>query len=226
MLRTALIGTGALALVGATGLISYNAGANNTAAITVAQPEMEMDMDEAMAMMMQAAAPGEHHAKLTANAGEWTSRSKFEMGPGQTSEGDGKLTVKPIIGERFTLGHYTGDFAGAPFEGISITGYDNVKKEYVSVWLDNFGTAILYMTGNWEGDALVLAGKTSTVMGDHEMKISSVQPNANSMTDTFYEMRDGEWAKSGQIVYTRGADHGESHDEKGGHDKDGHDHGG
>ena len=39
---------------------------------------------------------------------------------------------------------------GMPFEGMSTTAYDNVSKEYVSTWIDNMGSGIMVMKGNWD----------------------------------------------------------------------------
>jgi len=38
---------------------------------------------------------------------------------------------------------------GMPFEGMGLDGYDNASKEYISIWIDNMGTGIMYMKGKW-----------------------------------------------------------------------------
>ncbi len=217
MIRTALVGAAALTLLAGVGLTSYHAGSSAAPSMTlVAQPEGEMGMDAMMKMMQKAATPGKHHAKLAANAGDWKAHTKFSMGPGEASEGEGVMSLETILGGRFTLGRYTGGFAGMDFEGVSITGYDNAKKQYVSVWADSFGTSILYMTGNMEGDELVLTGMAAGPMGEHEMKIVSAQPDANTMIDTFYDKYADEWVQSGQITYTRtGQGEHDKHNEHG-----------
>ena len=39
---------------------------------------------------------------------------------------------------------------GRSFEGHSIMGYDNAKKMFVSTWIDNLGSGIIYMTGTYD----------------------------------------------------------------------------
>jgi hypothetical protein len=49
---------------------------------------------------------------------------------------------------------------GMPFTGMSITGYDNYKKKYVSAWIDNMGSGIMHMEGPWDE-----ASKSMTLTG-------------------------------------------------------------
>lgn len=43
------------------------------------------------------------------------------------------------------------EFMGQPFHGKGLVGYDNLKKKYVSTWIDNAGTGV--MTGEGTYDA-------------------------------------------------------------------------
>jgi hypothetical protein len=49
---------------------------------------------------------------------------------------------------------------GQPFEGRSTMGFDNARKVFVSSWVDNFGTGIMYMEGPYD-----TATKTITLKG-------------------------------------------------------------
>ena len=40
---------------------------------------------------------------------------------------------------------FTGTMFGQPFEGLEIVGYDNLKKKYVTFWIDNQSTGF-YLT--------------------------------------------------------------------------------
>ena len=51
------------------------------------------------------------------------------------------------LGGRFLEERVQSSFMGQPFSGIGYTGYDNVKKKYVSTWMDNMGTMIMVMEG-------------------------------------------------------------------------------
>ena len=46
---------------------------------------------------------------------------------------------------------------GGPFEGFGMLGYDNMKKKYISMWVDNMGTGMMTSEGTADG-----SGKTFT----------------------------------------------------------------
>jgi hypothetical protein len=46
---------------------------------------------------------------------------------------------------------YQGEMMGSPFHGIGYTGYDNMKKEYVGMWMDTASTSVMLTTGKDEG---------------------------------------------------------------------------
>ncbi len=219
MLRTTLISAGSLTLLAGVGLSAYHAGANTaTATLTTAQPEMDMEMDPMMQAMMEAGTPGEQHKVLASAAGEWKAHTKFMMQPGQFDEGEGVMSSKAFLGGRYTRATFKSDFMGMPFEGFALNGYDNIKKEYFSIWIDSMSTGVMHMTGQMKGDTLVFHGTTTMPepMGEVEMKMEVTHPDNNTMHDTFYKKLEGQWVKDGEITYTRVS---------GGHDAHGHQHG-
>ena len=211
MLRNALFGAGALTLVGAVGAASYTAGVNHAAVTTVAQPEMEGDMDPMMQAMMKAGTPGEHHEVLHATKGEWKAKTSFMMQPGQFEQGEGVMYSKPILGGRYMWASFKSDFMGMPFEGVALSGYDNIKEEYFSIWIDTMSTGVMHMTGQMEDDTIVYHGVASMPepMGEVEMKMETTHKDHDTIHDAFYKKMGGQWVKDGEITYTRvsGADH-------------------
>ncbi len=213
MLRNALVGAGALSLIGAVGAASYSVGVQSTTLSTVAQPEMDMEMDPVMQSIMQAATPGEQHKKLASFAGVWKAKTNFMMAPGQFEQGEGVMRSKPILGGRYMMATFESEFSGVPFEGMALNGYDNVKKEYFSIWIDTMGTGVGYLTGQAEGDTIVYHG-TATMpapMGEVEMKMETTHKDHNTVHDTFYKKMGGQWIKDGEITYTRVADADQKH---------------
>lgn len=97
--------------------------------------------------MMKLAAPGEQHAGLAKLEGEWAVHGKFTFEPGKTTESDSTSSMKMILGGRFLTEEMHGDFQGMPFEGRNLIGYDNLKKQYFDVWIDNMGTGYMLSTG-------------------------------------------------------------------------------
>ena len=52
-----------------------------------------------------------------------------------------------LMGGRYVEHTWKGNMMGMPFEGRGTDGYDNIGKQYVSSWMDNMGTGIMYSTG-------------------------------------------------------------------------------
>jgi hypothetical protein len=107
------------------------------------------DMKAAMAYMT----PGEVHQMMAKSAGNWTSASTMWAQAGaQPMNSVYETKNEMILGGRYLKGTNSGMMMGMPFEGISVTGYDNAKKVFVSSWIDNFGTGMIYMEGTWDND--------------------------------------------------------------------------
>jgi hypothetical protein len=116
---------------------------------------------------MKAAQPGEHHKLLAKLAGSWATTSRMEM-PGQTGpETKGTTEGRLILGDRFVEFQQKGEFMGKLHEGRGVLGYDNVKKKYVTVWMENMGTGILSAEGDYDP-----AKKQLTLVGEYADPIS------------------------------------------------------
>jgi hypothetical protein len=117
-------------------------------------PEMEA--------MMKAMTPGENHKHIARYAGDWTFTNKMWMDPSQpASESTGTMHGEMILGGRYVQATWKGNFMGMPFEGRGTHGYDNLSKQYVSSWIDNMATGIMYSTGTCDA-----AGKRCEDKGD------------------------------------------------------------
>lgn len=115
-----------------------------------------------MEAMQKAMTPGEPHKHLARLAGDWTFTSKMWMDPSQPpAESTGSMRGETILGGRYVQTTWTGNFMGMPFEGRGTEGYDNVAKQYVSSWVDNMSTGILYSTGTCDDK-----GMKCTTKGD------------------------------------------------------------
>jgi len=112
------------------------------------QQQMPPDQKAAMDAMMKAGTPGEPHKRLAAFAGAWDATVKTYMQPGQPPQvSHGTAVNKAILGGRYVEQDFNGDFMGMPFSGVGYWGYDNLKKQYVSTWMDNMGTGVMTLTG-------------------------------------------------------------------------------
>lgn len=99
---------------------------------------------------MDYATPGDMQKMLAKSDGMWIGETTIWMEDGgkpMTSKSE--ATNKMVFDGRYQVSEHKGNFMGMPFEGMSITGYDNAKKKFVSNWIDNMGTGIMHTEGDW-----------------------------------------------------------------------------
>jgi hypothetical protein len=168
-------------------------------------PPDEKALAEAMA---KAATPGEYHKKLDSLAGSWSASVKMWLDPSKPAvETSATSEAKWIMGGRYLEEKVTGEFAGMPFHGQSITGYDNLQKKYVSAWVDNMGTGLAVSTGSYDPDkkTLTFQREETDPVGGQKMKVKDVMhliDNDRHELESFRLTGDKE-VKVMHIVYTR-----------------------
>ena len=137
-------------LVGAAGLflgVRLAVAATEPTAAQTVQPAQ----DPKMIAWQQYATPGEAHQRLNPLVGKWTCTVKSWMSAEATpEESQGTAEDRWMFGNRFVYEEFHGQWMHQPFEGIGITGYDNLRKEYTLVWLDNMGTGIMTATAQYD----------------------------------------------------------------------------
>lgn len=118
----------------------------------MAEPMMDPAKQAAMEAMQQLGSPSEGHKALEPFVGTWTYTAQWWMSPDGAPESmRGTTTSRLIFGGRFLQQEVRGEVEGQPpFEGIGLTGYDNIRKEYSSAWLDNMSTGIMTGTGQFD----------------------------------------------------------------------------
>ncbi len=178
-----------------------------------AEEEMPAGMDPMMMEKMQTLmAPNEKHAALAAFEGEWEYDGYFWMTPdAEPQEMVGMAKNEMSFGGRFLKQEFEGPWMGEMFKGLGYTGYDNVKGEYVTVWLDNMMTGVMTFSGSFNEATQTLAqeGKNSCPMtgktdqrGRSEWKV--IDADHNVYTSYGYT-EDGNEFKAMEIHYTRDA---------------------
>jgi Protein of unknown function (DUF1579) len=112
--------------------------------VAVVMPSKE----EMMEAWKIASTPGENHAALRPYLGKWKTTTKTWGDPATPPEvSKGKATFTSLYGGRFVAQEYQGKFMGQPFFGRGVLGFDNVKKEFVSDWVDSASTAVMLSSG-------------------------------------------------------------------------------
>ena len=200
-LRNASILVAGLCLAGA---LSAQDPAKKPAA--KAAPPDEKAMMEAW---VKAATPGEAHRKLDAVVGTFDTRVRAWMDPAQPPEDStGTSVASWVLGNRYVEDKYEGTMMGEPFNGIGYTGYDNVQKKYVGVWVDSGGTGMMTMTGTMDAAGKVMTSKSSVwdpITGKPspiETKMTIVD-NDHHTFEMWGKGPDGKMHRMLQIDYTR-----------------------
>jgi len=162
-----------------------------------------------MEAMQKAGTPGENHKLLASMVGDWAFVNRMWTDPAAPpTESTGTASYTMLMDGRFLVGHYQGTMMGMEFDGRGVTGYDNTTKQFQSVWLDNFGTMMMFMTGTYDPTAKAFTYRTE--MADPmapatRVKVREVirleSPDRHTME--WYETRGGKETKTMEIVYTR-----------------------
>jgi hypothetical protein len=184
----------------------------------VAAPTGQPSEADMMKQMMELSKLNENHKMLTGLDGNWSYTVKMWM-DGDTRqkpmESKGTAVRKGIMDGRFVEMDVSGkmmipDGAGKmkdlPFKGHALEAYDNVKKKFVSTWVDNMGTGIFTSEGDYDPST-----KTLTYTGEMEPMPGMKQKvrEALKLTDKdhmvleWYETRGPQEVKTMEIDYTR-----------------------
>lgn len=137
----------------------------------------DQNQDEAQKAWTEYMTPGWAHEMLASHTGEWKAVTTMWMDPTQppqTMEGTSKYEM--IMGGRYLKSTHSGMMMGMPFEGMSLEGYDNAKKEFTSVWIDNFGTGTSISTGKYdkETNSIIYTGTVYDPMQQKDVTIKEV----------------------------------------------------
>ena len=170
----------------------------------------EMDQEKMMELWAKANAPGEFHAHLGAMIGHWNFKSKFRpAAEAPWSESAGTSEIRWAMGKRFLIESVKGNMNHVPWEGMGITGYDNTKKKYTSMWIDSMSTGIMASFGTIDDSHKVI-----TFMGTYDDAITGQKDkpsktilrliNANKHVTEMYDRDEkGEWYMNLEVAYTR-----------------------
>ncbi|MFN2476277.1 MAG: DUF1579 domain-containing protein [Chthoniobacterales bacterium] len=190
-----------------------NAASTTTATAPTTGEPSEADM---MQMMAEMGKVNENHKLLEQLVGDWTYTVKMWMAPEMPpSESKGTASRKAEMGGRYFIANATGKFQmpgpdgkmqEVDFKGMSVDGYDNAKKKFVSSWIDSMGTGILLSEGTYDPST-----KTFAYVGNYDMApgvTSKVRETVtledkDHYTMAMWEHRGGEDAKTMEIAYTR-----------------------
>ena len=179
-----------------------------SAAIICSTLSATAQSDADMKAMMAYSTPGDIHQMLAKTVGSWHGDITMWMQPGAAPvKTVGESTYEMILGGRYLQSKNTGNFMGAPFEGIGTIGYDNAKKVLVNSWIDNMGTGMMYLTGTWDAanKTMNFTGSMVDPIAGGDVKVRQVFKlvDDNTQIMEMYSITNGKEFKNMEIKYTR-----------------------
>lgn len=176
--------------------------------ITALTAHSQDEAEAAMKAWMDYATPGAMQKMIAMADGDWKTDMTYWMAPGAPPmTTTGSCTNKMIMGGRYQESRFTSSMDGQPFEGTGILGYDNVRKVFVSTWIDNMGTGIVYLEGKWDDAtrSITFTGTVTDAMAGKAMPMREVFKwvDDNNQVMEMYMMADGKEYKSMELKYTR-----------------------
>jgi hypothetical protein len=164
--------------------------------------------EEMMAAMMKSATPGPEHQKLKTLEGKFAADVTAIDPSGKEDKSTGTMKNEMILGGRYLKQDYSGTMMGMPFHGGGLIGYDNMKKKYTMLWVDEMSTQMMVSEGTLDESA-----KTITMMCTMDCPADNTKKNIKevvTLTDEdhhtldMYEVAaDGKETKCLSIKYTR-----------------------
>lgn len=107
--------------------------------------------EEMMKAMMEYSTPGKEHERMGKLAGSWKYTSKgWEAPDKKPEETKGTAKFKMVLENHFLQQEIKGVAMGKPFSGLGFLGFDNLKKQYNTIWLDSMGTGMLHGIGSYD----------------------------------------------------------------------------
>ncbi|MFN0290654.1 DUF1579 domain-containing protein [Pedobacter helvus] len=214
-MKNLLLATG-IALLFATACQSKKKGSSTTDSTPADTSVMVNDtvskpLDSAAMMKAWEAymTPGNEHQMLSKSVGNWDVEITFYHPDGaivSTSPGI-KAETKMILGGRYQHSTYRGDMDGMPFEGMNTMAYDNSRKVYISTWIDNMGTGLMYAEGNFveSKKQMTFKGTATDAASGKQIPFREVftMIDDNNQLMEMYDTKDGKETKTMSIKLTR-----------------------
>lgn len=175
---------------------------------------MNKEMDPEYAKMMEQwekyMTPSDGHKVLEKLVGTWNHTMQHWMSPDSPAEGtSGTSEISWIMDGRYVQHSVNGSWNGQPFKGMGIIGYDNITKEYNTIWLDNMGTGIMQANGTYNrgSNSIGEAGAFSCPMTNSTRKYRAITKFIDDNTYTYEtymtDPSSGKEFRSMLITYTR-----------------------
>ena len=176
--------------------------------LTTASAQTQPSQDEMMKKWTDYMTPGAMHKMLESFNGKWDGDITMWMSPDAPSKSKGTCINTMILGGRYQESTSIGDFGGMPFEGRSLVAYDNIKKVFISTWIDNMGTGVMHLEGPYDPKTktITLRGKMVEPMSGTDIDVREtlkIIDDKHQVLEMYNTPPKGKETKSMEIKYTR-----------------------
>lgn len=96
------------------------------------------------------ATPGDMHKWMASHVGTWEAEVSQWMGGPEPTKSKAKDVVTMSMNGLYQMGYFSSTMMGMPMTGQSTLAYDNAKKQFIMTWIDNLGSGIVIMTGQYD----------------------------------------------------------------------------
>lgn len=166
---------------------------------TTDSPKVETSKNVDTAAMNKAWAaymtPSEPHKMLAKADGKWDATITFYMGA-DSSVNKAVCETEMILGGRYQQSEYEGNVDGMEFKGMNTLAFDNSRKVYISTWIDNMGTGLMYLEGTFDDKtrSMSLKGKATDVTTGKDIKMREAVKIIDDKTQymEMFDTKDGE----------------------------------
>ncbi len=171
-------------------------------------PGMSAEQAAEMQAWMKSSIPGPEHKQLEYMVGNFDVAVKSWMDPtAPPMESKGTSTAEWILGGRWVRHTFTGDFMGMAFEGRGITGFDNIDKKYVSIWVDTMMTGLMHDTGTYDpaSRTFTFTGEFKSPLGKIVKSRTTIRVNSNDqhLMNMYHTEQDKPETKVMELTYNR-----------------------
>ncbi len=173
-------------------------------------PAMDAEKQAKMAEMQKYMTPNENHKLLEPLVGKWKASSKFWMSEGSEPEvSEGSINNHWIVEGLFVQQDFKGTSMGKPFEGMGIMGYDTIRGEYTSLWLDSMATGMMVASAQYDPATQTFNQKGTmscplTMEKNREMRsVWKIVDNDHNIYEMSMKDKDGKEFKAMEINYER-----------------------
>ena len=137
--------------------------------------------------------------------GEWAVEMSYMDEAGEWVATTGTATSKPVLNGCANRMDFAAEMMGMPFNGVDHTTFNRETGQYESVWMDDMSAKMSVMSGNFEGEALVMTGIDMWQGMKYHSKAVSQKISDDEVSFVMSMSMDGgeTWMENMKMTYTR-----------------------